>query len=84
MIIDTFTVIAQIINFLILVLLLKKFLFNKIMGIIDEREEQIKEQIESTEKQQKDAEEEIKKQRKIREKMEENWDNDLAQMKKEL
>jgi|LSQX01.3.fsa_nt_gb F-type H+-transporting ATPase subunit b len=84
MIIDTFTVIAQIINFLILVLLLKKFLFNKIMGIIDEREEQIKEQIENTEKQQKDAEEEIKKQRKIREKMEENWDNDLAQMKKEL
>jgi F-type H+-transporting ATPase subunit b len=84
MIIDLFTVIAQIINFLILVILLKKFLFNKIVGIIDEREEQIKEQIDSTEQQQKEAEEEIKKQRKIREKMEENWDDDLAQMKKEL
>ena len=84
MIIDMFTVIAQIINFLILVLLLKKFLFNKIVGIIDEREEQIKEQIDSAEQQQKEAEEEIKKQRKIREKMEENWDDDLAQMKKEL
>jgi F-type H+-transporting ATPase subunit b len=84
MIIDMFTVIAQIINFLILVLLLKKFLFNKIVGIIDEREEQIKKQIESAEQQQKEAEEEIKKQKKIRQKMEENWDNDLAQMKKEL
>jgi len=84
MIIDMFTVIAQIINFLILVLLLKKFLFNRIVGIIDEREEQIKEQIENAEQQQKEAEEEIKTQRKIREKMEENWDDNLAQMKKEL
>jgi len=84
MIIDMFTVVAQIINFLILVLLLKKFLFNRIVGIIDEREEQIKEQIDSAAQQQKEAEEEIKKQRKIREKMEVNWDNDLAQMKKEL
>lgn len=84
MIIDTFTVIAQIINFLVLVLLLKKFLFNRIVGIIDEREEQIKEQIDSAKQQQKEAEEEIKKQREIREKMEENWEEDLAQMKKEL
>jgi len=84
MIIDMFTVIAQIINFLILIILLKKFLFSKVVGIIDEREEQIKEQIGSAEQQQKEAEEEIKKQREIREKMEENWDDDLAQMKKEL
>ena len=84
MIIDTFTVIAQIINFLILVLLLKKFLFNKIVDIIDEREEQIKQQIESAEQQQKQAEGEIENQKKIRQKMEENWDDDLVQMKKEL
>ena len=84
MIIDMFTVIAQIINFLILVLLLKKFLFNRIVGIIDEREEQIKEQIDHAEQQKKEAEEEIKKQRRIREKMEENWDDNLAQMKQEL
>ena len=51
MIIDTFTVIAQIINFLILVLFRKEFLFNIIMGIIDERDEQIKEYLESTENQ---------------------------------
>jgi len=79
-----FTVIAQIINFLILVILLKKFLFNKIVGIIDEREGQIKEQIKNAEQQQKEAGEEIKKQRKIREKLENNWDDNLARMKKEL
>jgi F-type H+-transporting ATPase subunit b len=84
MIIDMFTVIAQIINFLILVILLKKFLFNKIIGIIDEREEQVKEQMNNAEQQLKEAEEEIKKQREIRGKMEENWDDNLAQMKKEL
>jgi len=84
MIIDMFTVIAQIINFLILIVLLKKFLFNKIVGIIDERGEQIKGQIKNAEQQQKEAEEEIKKQHKIREKLEEKWDENLAQMKKEL
>lgn len=84
MIIDLFTVIAQIINFLILVLLLRKFLFNKIIDIIDEREHQIKEKIEKAEKQQKEAEEEIKKQREIREKLEQEWEDNLAKIKKEI
>jgi len=79
-----FTVIAQIINFLILVILLKKFLFNKIVGIIDEREDQIKEQIINAEQKQKEAEKEIKKQKKIREELEGKWDENLAQMKKDL
>ena len=41
MLIDWFTVIAQIINFLILVFLLKRFLFDKITGAMDEREKKI-------------------------------------------
>ncbi|MGO8820022.1 MAG: F0F1 ATP synthase subunit B, partial [Desulfomonilaceae bacterium] len=41
MLIDWFTVIAQIINFLILVFLLKRFLFDKITGAMDERERKI-------------------------------------------
>jgi len=41
MLLDSFTIIAQIINFLILVYLLKRFLFNRIIKIMDEREKQI-------------------------------------------
>jgi len=36
MLIDSFTVIAQIINFLILIYLLKRFLFNRIIKIMDD------------------------------------------------
>jgi len=41
MLIDSFTVIAQIINFLILIYLLKRFLFNRIIKVMDDREMQI-------------------------------------------
>ena len=41
MLIDWFTVIAQIINFLVLVILLKRFLFDRITGVMDQREETI-------------------------------------------
>jgi len=41
MLLDSFTIIAQIVNFLILVYLLKRFLFNRIIKIMDEREKQI-------------------------------------------
>lgn len=43
--INWFTVIAQIINFLILVWLLKRFLYKPILKAIDEREERIKSQL---------------------------------------
>lgn len=41
MLIDTFTVIAQIINFLILVWLLKRYLYKPILKALDEREKKI-------------------------------------------
>ncbi len=84
MIIDLFTVIAQVINFLVLVLLLKKFLFNKIISIMDERENQIKEQLANAEQQEKKAQDEVKKQQEIREKLELEWDHNLAEIKKDL
>ncbi len=84
MVIDLFTVIAQIINFLILVFLLKKFLFNKIIGIIDERENKISEQLSNAEKQERATQEELEKQREIREKMEQEWDDNMAKIKKEV
>ena len=43
--IDWFTVIAQVINFLILVWLLKRFLYKPILNAIDEREKKIAAQI---------------------------------------
>ncbi len=84
MVIDLFTVIAQIINFLVLVLLLKKFLFNKIISIMDERENQIKEQLANAQQQEEKARDEVKKQQEIREKLEQEWDNNLAKIKKDL
>ena len=41
MLIDWFTVIAQVINFLILVWLLKRFLYRPILNAIDAREKRI-------------------------------------------
>ena len=43
--INWFTVIAQVINFLILVWLLKKFLYKPILNAIDEREKKIADKI---------------------------------------
>ena len=84
MIIDIFTVLVQIINFLILVFLLKKFLFNRILNIIDEREGQIGKQFAEAEQKEKDAEQELEKQREIREKLEREWEDNLARIKREI
>ncbi len=45
MLIDWFTVIAQVINFLILILLLKRFLYRPILNAIDEREKRIADEL---------------------------------------
>lgn len=53
--IDWFTVIAQIINFLVLMWLLKRFLYQPILSAIDERETNIKKQLLDAESQKKEA-----------------------------
>ncbi len=45
MLIDWFTVIAQVANFLILVWLLKRFLYHPILNAIDAREKRIAKQL---------------------------------------
>jgi len=55
MTIDWFTVIAQIINFLILVWLLKRFLYKPILDAVDERERKIVSKIEDANKKEQDA-----------------------------
>lgn len=59
MLIDWFTIIAQIINFVILVLLLRRFLYRPILRVMREREERIKTQLAEAEQKQREAEEQI-------------------------
>ncbi len=58
MLIDSFTVIAQIVNFLILVFLLKHFLYGPIISAMDKREEKIRSRLEDAQKKREAAEEE--------------------------
>ena len=58
MLIDWFTTIAQVINFLILVWLLKRFLYKPILNAIDEREERIATKLSNAEMIQVDAKKE--------------------------
>jgi F-type H+-transporting ATPase subunit b len=55
MLFDWFTVAAQVINFLILVWLLKRFLYKPVLNAIDEREKRIAAQLQDAEKKKADA-----------------------------
>lgn len=59
MLIDWFTVAAQIVNFLILVFLLHRFLYRPIVGHMTEREENIKQRLEEASKRQREAQDQI-------------------------
>jgi len=59
--IDWFTFSAQIVNFIILMLLLKKLLFDRIVKAMDQREEKIASQLKEAERREADAENERKK-----------------------
>lgn len=56
--VNWFTVIAQIVNFLILVWLLKRFLYKPVLDAIDQREEKIAKQLSDAEQKKADAEKE--------------------------
>ena len=83
MLIDVFTVIAQIINFLILVYLLKRFLFHRIIKIMDDRENQITGQMKDAETAKAETRKELEEQQRIREELAQKWDEMLAQAKKD-
>lgn len=55
MLIDWFTVIAQIVNFLVLVYLLKRFLYGPIIRAMDERENRIAAQLKEAEQREEEA-----------------------------
>jgi len=83
MLLDSFTVIAQIINFLILIYLLKRFLFNRIIKIMDEREKQITDRMQDAETAKEAAQKELDEQQRIREELQGKWNEMLAQAKKD-
>lgn len=67
MLIDGFTLVAQIINFLILVWLLKRFLYKPILNAIDQRETYIARQIEEAENRKAEADREFAEYQKLNE-----------------
>ena len=83
MLIDWFTVIAQIINFLVLVLLLKRFLFDKITTAMDERQKRIASTLEDADITRKLAEEEAERYRRMNQELQENRNRILAEVKDE-
>jgi F-type H+-transporting ATPase subunit b len=81
--IDWFTIIAQIVNFLILVALLKHFLYRRVIKAMDERERKIASRLEDAEKKQEQAENEADSYRKKNQELEEKRKEFLSQAREE-
>lgn len=83
MLIDWFTVFAQIVNFLILIALLKFFLYGRIIKAMDEREEKIKSRFREAEQKKEDAAREAEKLQKETEELESQREKLLSDAKEE-
>ena len=75
--IDWVTLGAQVLNFVILVLLLRYFLYKRITGAIDRRQEEIASRMEEAEREREKAEEEAERHREERQELEEERDRIL-------
>lgn len=83
MLTDWFTIGAQILNFLILVWLLKHFLYDRIIRAMNEREEKVKSRLEEAEEQEENSKKEAEEYRKKQEDLEKQKDEILEKAKKE-
>ena len=83
MLIDWFTVAAQIVNFLILVWLLKRFLYQPILSAMDRREENMASRMEDARKRREEAEREAEAFRTRRQALDEKSSQLLAEAKDE-
>lgn len=83
MLIDWFTVIAQIVNFLILVILLKYLLYDRVIQAMDRREERLHNRLEEAKDKKAEAEEEAESFRKKKKEMEDQRQDMLSRAKKE-
>lgn len=83
MLIDWFTTAAQVVNFLILVALLKRFLYGPIIRAMDAREERIRERLEDAERERAEAAREKDGYREKSEKLDREREGILASARKE-
>jgi len=81
--INWFTVVAQIVNFLVLVVLLKFLLYNRIVKAMDERERKIQSRLKEAEEKEKAAEREVESLREKNRDFDERREKMLAQVKEE-
>jgi F-type H+-transporting ATPase subunit b len=81
---DWFTVVAQIVNFLILVFLLRKFLYGPIVHAMQERERLVKERIEGVERKQLEAEEQRQRYQALNEELREHFEQKQRQAEEQV
>jgi len=77
--IDWFTIVAQVVNFLILVLLLRRFLYGPIVKAMQEREDRIRDRLQAAEAEHREAEEVKATYRARRRELDERQDRLLAE-----
>ena len=77
MLIDPITVAAQIVNFLILMALLKHFLYDRVLNAMDAREERIRSRLESAKEREKEAEDTLAEYRERQRELEEKREAEL-------
>lgn len=83
MLIDWFTVVAQIVNFVALVALLKRFLWGPLVHAIDEREKRVAERLSSAEETKKQAEQQMDQVRAKKLELDQQRDQIIAQAKRD-
>jgi F-type H+-transporting ATPase subunit b len=81
MLIDWFTVGAQIVNFLVLMALLKYFLYDRITDAMDEREKKINSRLEAADRKEKEAQEKVEALDQEKNKLDEKRDQLIAEAK---
>jgi F-type H+-transporting ATPase subunit b len=82
--INWFTVVAQIVNFLILVFLLKHFLYDRVIRAMDQREQKIQQRLQEAEEKKQEAEQEAEAYGKKNRDFDANREEMLAQAKNEV
>jgi F-type H+-transporting ATPase subunit b len=81
--IDWFTVTAQIVNFLVLIVLLKYFLYDRIIAAMDRREQEIRSRLNDAESKREEAEEEAQSYQRKNEEIDQQRSELLTQAKEE-
>ncbi len=82
--IDYFTIIAQIINFLILVFLLRHFLYRPVITAMDEREQKMVSKLKDVEQKRKEAEQEAESFRRMKQELQDKRQEMLAKVAEEV